>query len=600
MMSYCLKKNQHSLDTIEVPLDSSEFSQEPQRSKGIALIALQSGVSESRDHSSSEEEIISDTDSEYVPLDEELSSSSSELNYSHSLNSLLPLLKPLKFRDGDADVLLSEENQHSLDTIEESLDSSEFSREPQTSEVVEKQKNIETQHDNQVICSNDGQTLMVGRFGPNDILKVSGLLSKMQADNISYVAKKDVIICEVARRYIRSHKEKHLLAVAKKTYEATSKKENSSDDCVKQFKALTNLIETDWANELSSEAGQNLAINKFNKPTLIPLTEDIMKYEKYLNGLIIRAKTELGSDSKNAKAYRDLLDGLFCSILIFNKRRVGELQRMQLSTFLNHYESFASSEFEKALTESERIMSKSLKRIVIRGKRGRGVPVLFDRHMVESIELCTSLRKNFISPNNIYLFALPGSENSTITGTAVMRKHAKIALGDARKASMLTSTKLRKHLATVTQILKMDKGELEQLATFMGHTGKTHNEFYRLPNDVFQTAKISKLLLLSKSGSIDQYKGQNLKDIDIGLDVPDECDDSDPLSNDDTDDDAKAGPAKRSVVEHEAEEMATSTLLTKKGKKRNLIPWTDEQKTLTEAFLRVILKRKYPLKNLKF
>lgn len=49
---------------------------------------------------------------------------------------------------------------------------------------------------------------------------------------------------------------------------------------------------------------------------------------------------------------------------------------------------------------------------------------------------------------------------------------------------------LRKHLAIITQILKLEKNNLEQLSIFMGHTEKTHKEFYRLPNDVYQTAKV--------------------------------------------------------------------------------------------------------------
>lgn len=192
----------------------------------------------------------------------------------------------------------------------------------------------------------DGQNLMVGSFGPNDPLRVSGLLNKLRADEISLVAKKDKIICEVARRYLHSHKEKHLILVAKRhmrrlariliqvrTYERNPKltleeilmpsklkilvkatkavagydsncssykspslalqmgtllksaintalsiniqREQPSQEKQEHLKALLHLIETDWSYEVSTEAGQNLAINKFNKPTFIPLTEDI-------------------------------------------------------------------------------------------------------------------------------------------------------------------------------------------------------------------------------------------------------------------------------------------------------------------------------------
>lgn len=192
----------------------------------------------------------------------------------------------------------------------------------------------------------EGQTIMSGQFGPTDILRTSGLLKMMRADNISLVAKRDSVICEVARRYIRSHKEKHLLIVAKRnmrrlarllisvrklsennslkmvdiltpvqfkklikathdiseydiqtrTFKSPSlalqmgtliknaintafslevQKSGTHSQRLNDLKTLTRLIETDWAYEISSEAGQNLAINKFNKPTFIPLAEDV-------------------------------------------------------------------------------------------------------------------------------------------------------------------------------------------------------------------------------------------------------------------------------------------------------------------------------------
>ncbi|KAG5884238.1 hypothetical protein JTB14_011727 [Gonioctena quinquepunctata] len=64
-------------------------------------------------------------------------------------------------------------------------------------------------------AESEGQTVMAGHFGPNDILRSSGLLSMLRADEVSMVAKKDPIICDVARRDIRRHKEKHLLLVEK-------------------------------------------------------------------------------------------------------------------------------------------------------------------------------------------------------------------------------------------------------------------------------------------------------------------------------------------------------------------------------------------------
>lgn len=58
---------------------------------------------------------------------------------------------------------------------------------------------------------------------------------------------------------------------------------------------------------------------------------------------------------------------------------------------------------------------------------------------------------------------------------------------------------------------------MEQLATFMGHTNEVHKKFYRLPDDVYQTAKISKLLILMEDGKADAYKGKSLEEIDLDL-----------------------------------------------------------------------------------
>lgn len=46
-------------------------------------------------------------------------------------------------------------------------------------------------------------------------------------------------------------------------------------DTVHQVNRLTKLSEKDWTNEISTEAVENLNIKKYNKPLLIPETEDV-------------------------------------------------------------------------------------------------------------------------------------------------------------------------------------------------------------------------------------------------------------------------------------------------------------------------------------
>lgn len=189
------------------------------------------------------------------------------------------------------------------------------------------------------------QNLMVRNFGPNDPLRLSGILESLKADEISLTAKRDKTICEVGRQYVKSHKDKHLVSVARRYMRRLSrlllearkiennsqltllsilhpskfrtvvnatrniaqydvknqsfnspslalqmgtliKKAISAANCqevqkdvqsslVNTLRAMKNLIDEQWAIEVSTEAGQNLQINRFNKPTLVPMAEDI-------------------------------------------------------------------------------------------------------------------------------------------------------------------------------------------------------------------------------------------------------------------------------------------------------------------------------------
>lgn len=307
--------------------------------------------------------------------------------------------------------------------------------------------------------------------------------------------------------------------------------------------------------------------------------------KQYLDNLMIESKSKLQKDEKSISVYKVLTEATYCSLLLFNKRRIGELQRIPLNLYMEHHNTQSSHEFEKLLTPSEIILMNSLKRIVIRGKRGRGVPVLFDKSTKEGIDLMLEKRTFFFEGDNSYLFGLPGT-NTCISGYHVMRKHARNALGDADKSATLTSTKLRKHLATIAQILNMGHDELEQLAKFMGHTSKTHGEWYRLPSDIYQTAKVSKILLLAQNNSIDKYKGKNLNEIEIDNNIL-ETNVSDGESGDEYNE--------QQSTKEELRQPEPSRI---RKTKRELIPWKDEEKRVTDEFFKTHIKqRKAPKKD---
>ena len=59
---------------------------------------------------------------------------------------------------------------------------------------------------------------------------------------------------------------------------------------------------------------------------------------------------------------------------------------------------------------------------------------------------------------------------------------------------------------------------MDMLADFLGHDIRVHRQFYRLPMDTLQIAKVSKVFMAAESGDVAQYAGKSLDDIVINND----------------------------------------------------------------------------------
>ncbi|XP_026106554.1 uncharacterized protein LOC113078455 [Carassius auratus] len=84
-----------------------------------------------------------------------------------------------------------------------------------------------------------------------------------------------------------------------------------------------------------------------------------------------------------------------------------------------------------------------------------------------------------------------------------------------KEPEALSSTRLRKHIATMSKILNLNENEADQLADFLGHDIRIHRQFYRLPEGTLQLAKMSKVLMAMEKGTLSDYKGKKLDDIEI-------------------------------------------------------------------------------------
>ncbi|XP_048846147.1 uncharacterized protein LOC125717126 isoform X19 [Brienomyrus brachyistius] len=270
-----------------------------------------------------------------------------------------------------------------------------------------------------------------------------------------------------------------------------------------------------WNEMISATALRNISEAKWNVPTLMPFTEDVQKMHAYLNEMQDNWYKSL-YENPSVKAWIELTKVCMTQIILFNRRREGEVASMPLSAFLSRDTSDPHQDVDWALSEVERKLYRHFTRIVTRGKRGRPVPILLTPKMLCALELLAKQRGAYgVLKDNQYMFARPEAITH-FRDSDCIRGFAKVC--GAKCPESLTSTRLRKHAATLSTVLNMTDTEMDQLATFLGHDIRIHREFYRLPEKTLQLAKISKVLMALEQGRLAEFHGKNLDEIQIDPD----------------------------------------------------------------------------------
>ncbi|XP_033638838.1 uncharacterized protein LOC117299409 [Asterias rubens] len=351
----------------------------------------------------------------------------------------------------------------------------------------------------------------------------------------------------------------------------------------KDCKAVISLYNLNWEGEVSHHALRTLHEVKRNNPKLLPLTGDIVKLSRYLKNQVQERHKELQKTNKDVpKVWTKLAELLLTQIIVFNRKRPGEVSKMTLSD----YSKCANGEtcvVDGALSPLEKALCKVLWRVEIIGKRLRTVVVLFTAQMKEALD---TLRKRRIDAgidvNNVFLFSNQRGL-AHIRGTDTLREHASKC--KASNPEFLRATRLRKHIATVSQVMNLQDNELDLLAGFLGHDVRTHREFYRMPESTLQVAKLSKVLLKMEKGDVQGLAGKSLKDVELD---PSEEYDTDEKSDDDSD------PEPETSVPEKTKEPAETEAAQQQRKKQ----WTLAEKQAVVRHLGSFLRsRKVPGKG---
>ena len=119
-----------------------------------------------------------------------------------------------------------------------------------------------------------------------------------------------------------------------------------------------------------------------------------------------------------------------------------------------------------------------------------------------------------------------------------------------QKPHLIRSTKLRKHVATIAQILVLNGDELGHLSNHLGHSEAVHRDFYRQQESVIEKTHITKMLELVNTGNIAKYKGKSLDEVTLDDLITAATDDvnSEPI---DEDDDVELDDISLDNIEHD-------------------------------------------------
>lgn len=224
----------------------------------------------------------------------------------------------------------------------------------------------------------------------------------------------------------------------------------------------------------------------------IPKVADVRKLAVFVDSRRDKLFAELQQKFSH-KTWLHLTEHTLMSVLVLNRKRVGDVQNIQISDF-NRQEIITEDDDElESIPENIKKFIKS--RILIRGKLYKTVPVLLTHDNEKCLQLLLQHRKEAGVPDeNEFLFGEPSKVKKVKTFNAcILFRKFSIACG-AEKPTSLRGTKLRKQLGRACAKKNLTDNEVTNVATFMGHHDTVHRKVYRhnsMQKDVVQMCGVN-------------------------------------------------------------------------------------------------------------
>lgn len=288
---------------------------------------------------------------------------------------------------------------------------------------------------------------------------------------------------------------------------------NDLTEGLKEAENFGQLLQAEWTDSIASNAHNTLKRRKDQTIEVLPLTEDLRQLREYQMKVMKQCIDQI-QEIPMYSIWRKLAQLTMTRMIIFNKRRGGEVSRLLLQTY-NTRPNWKQSTNQEVLSSLQPLEQKLLDRVdlvQIPGKKNRKVPMLITEDVKEAIDILNAYRDRVDIPSsNPYCFAnrSVGYLDSWQAMSSVSQE------ASLKQPELVTSTKLRKYNATVSQLFDLNHGELEWLSNHMGHDLNIHKDFYRLHDSTIEIAKVSRLLMAIDTGNASQFVGKQLTEISL-------------------------------------------------------------------------------------
>ncbi|XP_044591384.1 uncharacterized protein LOC123269616 [Cotesia glomerata] len=266
-------------------------------------------------------------------------------------------------------------------------------------------------------------------------------------------------------------------------------KEAEKKSNVDNFLTLCN---TGFGNVINKTAMETLVARQRQRVVELPISNDILKISEYLGKVIDEHYNELKKGFSHL-AWRKLSEAILSRMQVFNRRRAGESERLEITDMKSITAIKPDDEDYDTLTAEEKNSANEYMRVVIRGKLNSNVPIVLKKHWYSAIKLIVKYREQAgVSPENPYVFGIKGrSDQSFLVATKLLNMFSKEC--GAAKPALLRGTPLRKHAATKCAQLGLDDAKTAHFAKFMGHNINIHKDIYQQPvlkKDILGISKV--------------------------------------------------------------------------------------------------------------